>query len=216
MQLLGSQNISCFPTPYVHTMNHEPSCSTRYLSFFLTYVFTSYNPYKLISISGLFPFITQNIYKDISNNLPYSVKKKNIYNITIVNQLKKYFIQYSLQKGIYSNQEFGILPNMNGRYYIHSFLCRCGTILQYSQINITFRITPYHIVFFQKPDICINKYLLDNLIIKLITPCLFFYILQTNKLQELNHMKQVCELFKCQMAFGGVTFVFIHINYNKI
>ena len=38
--------------------------------------------------------------RDIPNNFPYSIRK---YNITIIYQLRKYFIQYSLQKRIFSN-----------------------------------------------------------------------------------------------------------------
>ena len=39
IQLLGSRNISCFPTPCIHTLNHKfPRC-TKYFLFFLTSVF---------------------------------------------------------------------------------------------------------------------------------------------------------------------------------
>ena len=37
--------------------------------------------------------MTFNIYRDIHNNIPYSIRKSNI---TIKYELKKYFIQYSL------------------------------------------------------------------------------------------------------------------------
>ena len=52
--------------------------------------------------------MTQNIYKDISNNLPYSTRKSNI---TIIYQPRNilYNIQKKKKKRIYTNQEFGTL-----------------------------------------------------------------------------------------------------------
>ena len=53
--------------------------------------------------------MTQNIYRDISNNLPYSIRKSNI---TIIYQLKNilYNILYKKKKKrIYTNYEFGTL-----------------------------------------------------------------------------------------------------------
>ena len=52
--------------------------------------------------------MTFNIYRDIHNNIPYSIRKSNI---TIKYELKKYFIQYSLQKGMYILIEFGAFSN---------------------------------------------------------------------------------------------------------
>ena len=52
---------------------------------------------------------TQNIYRDISNNLPYYFIRKS--NITIIYQPKN--IQYNIlyKRGIYTNQKFGTLLN---------------------------------------------------------------------------------------------------------
>ena len=91
---MSSQNISCFPTSCIYTLNHRPPRSTRYLPFFLTSLSTLYSLYKAISISWSFPIMTWNIYRDISNNFLYSIRKSNI---TIIYQLRKYCVQYSLQ-----------------------------------------------------------------------------------------------------------------------
>ena len=74
---------------------HEPTCSIGYLPFSLTSLSTSYCLYRPIFIYSFFPLITQNIYRDIPNNFPYSIRK---FNIIMIYQLKKYSIQYSLQK----------------------------------------------------------------------------------------------------------------------
>ena len=56
----------------------------------------------------IFPLMNQNIYRDISNNLPYSMRKSNI---IIIYQPRNILYNIIYTKGIYTNQEFGTLPN---------------------------------------------------------------------------------------------------------
>ena len=52
--------------------------------------------------------MTFNIYRDIHNNIPYSIRKSNI---TMTYECRKYSIQYSLQKRICTNYKFDKLSN---------------------------------------------------------------------------------------------------------
>ena len=89
-----------FKTSYVSPLlvflpYHEPSRSIKYLLFFFTSLSNSYSLYKFISITWLFPLMTWNIYRDISNNFHFSTRKSNI---TIIYQFKKCYMQYSIKK----------------------------------------------------------------------------------------------------------------------
>ena len=60
-----------------------------------------------------------------------------------------------------------------------SIMYKCGIIFQCSLVYITLCFITYHIVFIQKYDICINKYFLFIVTIKIITLMIFLDILQT-------------------------------------